>query len=141
MRDEVLKSDLIWMCASCETCAARCPNDIEIVRLMDTLRHLSLASKTMGRRVKDIPFMHQVFLKIVERLGRIYELGFIMGLKAGNPASLLPGKALLEDALLGFKMFKRGKLGILPRRAKATPHVRRMLQKIREREQRQENMK
>ncbi|MFC1932995.1 4Fe-4S dicluster domain-containing protein, partial [Chloroflexota bacterium] len=28
--DDVLQSDTIWLCASCETCTTRCPNDIDI---------------------------------------------------------------------------------------------------------------
>lgn len=140
MKEEVLQSDLIWLCASCETCAARCPNNVEIVRLMDTLRIMSLAEKP-SKRVKDITFMHKVFLKIVEKFGRIYELGFIMGMKAGNLSSLLPGKLLVEDAILGFKMFRRGKLAILPHRAKGTQHVQQITKKIKKNKQLQEQTK
>ena len=64
LKDEALQSDLIWMCATCETCAARCPNDIEIVKIMDTLRIMSLDAEP-GKKVKDIAFMHKVFIKIV----------------------------------------------------------------------------
>jgi len=39
--NEVLHSDTIWVCASCETCTTRCPNDIDIARIMDTLRQMS----------------------------------------------------------------------------------------------------
>ncbi|MBN1350364.1 4Fe-4S dicluster domain-containing protein [candidate division KSB1 bacterium] len=140
MKEQVLQSELIWMCASCETCAARCPNDVEIVKLMDTLRIMSLKGKP-GKSVKDIPFMHKVFLKIVENCGRIYELGFIMGMKAGNPAGLMNVKALVEDGILGFKMFKRRKLAILPHRAKGWQHVQQMIKKIQEKNQSQEQTK
>jgi len=137
MKEDVLKSDLIWMCASCETCAARCPNDVEIVRLMDTLRIMSLAERP-GKQVKDIAFMHKAFLKIVEKFGRIYELGFIMGMKLGNLASLLPGKLLIEDAILGFKMFKRRKLAVFPHRAKGTQHIQQIMKKIQTKKRSQE---
>ena len=36
-RSKVLQSNTIWRCASCETCAGRCPQGIDIRRLMDTL--------------------------------------------------------------------------------------------------------
>ena len=29
-REDVMKSDTIWLCASCYLCAARCPKDIKI---------------------------------------------------------------------------------------------------------------
>jgi heterodisulfide reductase subunit C len=31
LKDRVLDSNTFWICLSCETCATRCPNDIEIV--------------------------------------------------------------------------------------------------------------
>jgi heterodisulfide reductase subunit C len=31
-----------WFCVSCYTCSVRCPNDIDIAHVMDTLRELSL---------------------------------------------------------------------------------------------------
>ena len=37
-RAEVLGSSTIWLCASCETCVTRCPNDVDIARMMDVLR-------------------------------------------------------------------------------------------------------
>ncbi|MDY6971041.1 MAG: 4Fe-4S dicluster domain-containing protein, partial [Thermodesulfobacteriota bacterium] len=43
---EILDSDLIWTCASCATCFARCPMGIDVASLMDALRALSLANKT-----------------------------------------------------------------------------------------------
>jgi len=136
-RETVLKSDFIWICAACETCAARCPNDIEIVKIMDTLRIMSLAEQP-GKKVKDIAFTHQVFMKLVKTFGRIYELGYIMGMKIGNPASLLPGKALIEDAILGYRMFSRGKFHIFPHKTKGAEHIQNIAQRIAEQKQQQE---
>ena len=68
-------------------------------------------------------------------------MGFIMGMKAGNLASMLPGKALLEDAILGFKMFKRGKLALIPHRAKGTRHVQQIMKKIQAKKLHQEQTK
>ena len=31
LKDKILNSTTIWLCASCETCATRCPNEIDIV--------------------------------------------------------------------------------------------------------------
>jgi len=39
---EVLQSQTIWTCASCLTCVARCPKAIDLPRLMEALRILSL---------------------------------------------------------------------------------------------------
>jgi heterodisulfide reductase subunit C len=41
-RKEVLKSKTIWLCASCYTCAERCPRDINITKIMEALRQIIL---------------------------------------------------------------------------------------------------
>ena len=47
-----LKSDLVWMCVSCETCFARCPMKIDMAAIMDALRNIAVHKKirryTMG---------------------------------------------------------------------------------------------
>ena len=37
-RERVLKSHAIWFCVSCMTCGVRCPNEVDISAIMDTLR-------------------------------------------------------------------------------------------------------
>ena len=34
----VLQSRTLWLCAMCETCAVRCPHDINITKIMDALK-------------------------------------------------------------------------------------------------------
>ena len=36
-KERVLTSGDIWLCASCETCGTRCPNEINIADVMDAL--------------------------------------------------------------------------------------------------------
>ncbi|MCX7608923.1 MAG: 4Fe-4S dicluster domain-containing protein, partial [Anaerolineales bacterium] len=43
-RERLLKSRDIWLCAACETCGTRCPNDIDIAKVMDALRMEALRS-------------------------------------------------------------------------------------------------
>ena len=35
MRDTVLSSKAIWLCASCETCGTRCPQDVDFPRIFE----------------------------------------------------------------------------------------------------------
>ena len=44
-RKEVLNSKSIWMCASCYTCAERCPRDLNITKIMEALRQIVLRKK------------------------------------------------------------------------------------------------
>jgi heterodisulfide reductase subunit C len=40
--EEVLESNTIWICASCLTCATRCPKGVDVPRLMEALRQVAL---------------------------------------------------------------------------------------------------
>jgi len=42
MRDEVLKSPLIWFCLMCYRCTARCPQQVNFTDVMRALRHLAV---------------------------------------------------------------------------------------------------
>jgi len=44
-RNEVLNSKTIWICASCYTCAERCPRDLNITKIMEALRQIVLRKK------------------------------------------------------------------------------------------------
>ncbi len=40
--EEVLESQAIWTCAACLTCVARCPKGIDLPRIMEALRLISM---------------------------------------------------------------------------------------------------
>ena len=40
--DDVLNSQVIWTCAACLTCVARCPKGIDLPRIMEALRLISM---------------------------------------------------------------------------------------------------
>ena len=44
--DNVLDSKTIWLCASCFTCGVRCPRGIDISKVMEALRQLTLRKNT-----------------------------------------------------------------------------------------------
>ena len=64
LKDRVLNSSTIWVCASCETCTTRCPNDIDIAHIMDTLRQTSLREGIKPSQ-KNIPIFHAAFLSSI----------------------------------------------------------------------------
>ncbi len=105
-RERVLSSNTIWICASCYTCSVRCPNEIDIAKIMDVLRHISLKSKIKPAE-KDIPIFHSVFLDSIKSKGRIHELGLIWQFKART-------RDFMKDAALGWKMFRKGKIKLFP---------------------------
>lgn len=61
-REKVLCSKTIWICAYCYACSVRCPNDIDIAKIMDTLRNMSLRSGAKSGE-KDVTAFHSLFLE------------------------------------------------------------------------------
>ena len=122
LKDTVLNSATVWLCASCETCATRCPNEIDVVRVMDTLRQMAIAEgyKEKGREV--ISF-HSSFLDGIRKWGRVHELMMIMGYMLSSGQAFRPNKKLFADLLLGMKMFLKGKLALVPHRTKGQKEV------------------
>ncbi len=106
LADEALGSSTIWVCATCFTCTARCPRDIDIAGVMDALR---VMARRRGIRPGDrnVGVFHRAFLSSVRRYGRSHELGLMVGYKLGT-------LRLTEDLPLGIKMFAKGKLAVLP---------------------------
>ena len=41
LKDRVLKSDTLWLCAACFTCTDRCPQDVEVASVIRVLRNLA----------------------------------------------------------------------------------------------------
>jgi heterodisulfide reductase subunit C len=114
---EVLESRSIWMCASCQTCTSRCPNEIEIAHLMDVLRQES-RERGVTCPERAVEKFHNAFVKEIRR-GRVHELSLIMRYKFAT------GR-FVADARLGGAMFLRGRLRILPPRLRRDRAVRRL---------------
>ncbi|NHJ38874.1 MAG: heterodisulfide reductase [Asgard group archaeon] len=43
--NSILKSNTFWICSSCLVCSARCPKGIDIAKVMESLREISLRAK------------------------------------------------------------------------------------------------
>jgi heterodisulfide reductase subunit C len=106
MKKEVLESRAIWLCVGCYTCLTECPNRIHIPHMMDTLREMALEE---GVKIgePDIWDFHREFLKQVKKRGRIYELEFMARYKMATGD-------LFQDVWTGMKMFRLGRLELLP---------------------------
>jgi heterodisulfide reductase subunit C len=109
LKDQVLQSAAIWLCASCQTCTTRCPNEVDIAALMDLLREMARREGVPAAE-EQIPLFHAAFLASVEKRGRVHELGMLARYRLQTRKE----GGLLADAGLGWEMFKRGKLKLLP---------------------------
>lgn len=124
MIDQALKSQTIWLCASCWTCSERCPQQVDIASVMESLR---IQAKEKGYITeKKIDIFHELFLKSVKNYGRVYELGLILG---SNIIGLQP----LKDAEFGLPMFSKGKISLLPHKIRTQGEVRKIFENVRKR--------
>jgi heterodisulfide reductase subunit C len=53
--EEVLDSGTIWICASCLTCATRCPKAVDLPRLMEALRQIALRQGVAKLDLDELP--------------------------------------------------------------------------------------
>jgi len=55
LEEDIANSKTIWLCASCLTCAARCPRGVDLAKIMEALRLLTLRENTDHINVSEIP--------------------------------------------------------------------------------------
>ena len=53
--EEVLDFKAIWLCASCLTCAARCPKGVDLARVMEALRLIRLRKNVDQVEIDRLP--------------------------------------------------------------------------------------
>ena len=129
LKREVLGSNAIWLCVSCETCGTRCPNEIDIGLLMDALREISLEE---GYRPKErgIVALHNAFMESIRRGGRVHEATMLMEYK-------LRSGDYWTDLIPGMKLFMKGKIPLIPGRIKGMDSIREIYRKAQEKVRRE----
>lgn len=122
-KDRVLTSGDLWICASCETCGTRCPNEINIAAVMDALRVIALAE---GYPTPEpaAPTFHKLFLGTVGWFGRMHEASLLA-------LYTIRTMNLVADIGTSVRMFLKGKIPLIPHRVKAMHEVRRLFRETR----------
>ncbi len=120
-KDKVLNSSTIWLCLSCETCITRCPNKVDIARMMDVLRQMAIESG-VGAKEKNILKFHEAFLASIKGRGRINEPMMLVNykLKSGD---------YFSDMGAGMEMFMKGKISLLSPKTKDMRSVKGIFEK------------
>jgi heterodisulfide reductase subunit C len=121
MRDDVLGSSAIWLCAGCETCATRCPRGVALSKVMDACRQIAIRDGVKPKEANILKF-HEEFLRQVQWHGRAHELS-LTGLYK------MRSRDLFSDVWQGIQMFLKGKLGLIPSRVKGRAEVKRLFKK------------
>ncbi len=125
LKENVFWSGTIWVCLSCEACNTRCPQGINILRVINALREMTFSDKVDHYNpYPAIPAFHQIFLALVGRFGRAYELGLALFL---NLKMLTPFK----DIDMASSMLSKGKLKPFPHFSKGGKELRQVMARIR----------
>ena len=61
MKEEVLSSNLIWLCSLCYTCYARCPQNVKFTDIMGVLRDMAVREK----------YVHPSFIRSIDEIDRL----------------------------------------------------------------------
>lgn len=102
----VLGSKTIWLCAACETCTTRCPQEVDIAGVMDAAKILAVR-RGIKPAVGEVRSFHKAALGTIRSFGRMWEAGMILSLK-------LRAGQYFKDMELGKRMLRKGKLKLLP---------------------------
>jgi len=109
--DIALESKTPWLCASCQTCSTRCPQDLDIAAIMEFLAREALArGKTPP--VSEVRYFNEAFMREVRIWGRFYEPGLMAEVKLRS--LLHDPKSLFDDMDLYTRMLRKLKVGFLP---------------------------
>jgi heterodisulfide reductase subunit C2 len=120
-REKVLTSKTMWTCLQCVTCSVRCPNDIDIAHVFDTLR--KIAVKEHKEAETDTWKFDQYFIDSVKKHGRLHEMETILRYKIDK-------RDLFGDTKMGMAMFMKGRMGILPHNIKDRKGLKDMFKRI-----------
>ena len=127
LKDRLVCSSTIWICAACHTCVTRCPNDVDIPRLMDYLKEKVSAGEGQVAQANTELF-HREFMKSVRAHGRVFEGRMMQGymFHSGDIWNL---SKMFENATLGRKMMLKGRLKMLPTNIKGRREIKDMFKR------------
>jgi heterodisulfide reductase subunit C len=101
LRERVLNSDTLWLCAACFTCTDRCPQDVEVASVIRVLRNLAaekgIVPQVFKEEASSILESGYAYRIPELRLKKRETLG-LPPLPKGNPQSI--GKTLREIGFL-----------------------------------------
>ena len=124
-REELLRSTTIWVCLSCEMCTTYCPNEVDVAKTINHLRNMAFRSSVEPAE-KVLAVFHETFVSELQRFGRVNEF-WLVGALNGRLDVLkekIKTGAIAKEMVLGFELFKKGKLKLLPHRCTEMKKIR-----------------
>lgn len=104
-KEDVLKSNTIWLCASCYSCTTECPKEIKITDVMYALKQRAIKERVYPKNF-PVPVLAEEFYSMVKKYGRQSEgpLIFMLYWRIGLFKAL-------SMAIMGLKLFIQGRIG------------------------------
>lgn len=122
-RETILKSSTIWVCASCITCTARCPRDVDVAGLMDVLREMSIKEGLATKAQRKIQEFYNSFLEVIRSNGRLSEAMLMAKYKMRT-------LTLFQDVLKTPRMLLTGKLKLWPHKIKKIEEIEKIFSRL-----------
>lgn len=124
-REEVLRSNTMWLCTSCCTCKVRCPRGIPLIDVMHDLK--SLAIRLKYTRYPQAAF-YQSFWQEVTGRGRVFEGGVMARYYLKRGFGEMQKALGMKD--VGINMLRHNRLPLLPpRKIKGLRDLRRIIER------------
>lgn len=124
--DRVVKSNTIWLCSSCYYCTVRCPAGVKLTDVMYELKRLAVEFGYVEKRAKA-PVVSKLFVDIVDKNGRIAEVELVSKfMMKTNPLAAL---SMMPRA---WKLFRRGRMPLMPHRIKGVEELKKCASTIEE---------
>lgn len=120
-KNEVLRSNTIWLCASCYSCTVECPRQIRITDIMYALKQRAIKDHVYPRNM-PIPILAQEFAKMILSKGRITETLLVMRLFLRAN-----WRAVLSSWRQGLGLIRTGRFVLRPERIERQEELAAML--------------
>ena len=118
--DSILNANSVYLCASCEICSSRCPQEVNIAAVMNYLRIKSWQHKQF--KLTSIANFYGIFLSIIKRFGRSFEPLLILSLNLIN-------KRFFNDFDIALKIMKKRKIKLRPEFIQGRSEVSKIIEK------------
>jgi heterodisulfide reductase subunit C2 len=121
LRNESYMANSHWFCLTCSACSGRCPREIDIPAVMEAVRHLAIEQNYVNdsKKVKEIRKFHEIFLDMIKRYGRNYELRMMAEFNIRT-------RNLFKDMHLAPKALLKGKIPLGVKPLKSAKAIKRM---------------
>ncbi len=132
MRDRVLSSRSIWLCASCYQCQVRCPREVKITEVMAALKSIAMKEgHNSGIARPRAASFYRSFNEIVSNIGRQFEPLLLMKTALGSREGIFTKlRYLLRNAPFGIALMKKGKLPFKPEKIAGRDEVKRIFENV-----------